>query len=387
MTTARHDMFDEPYMPTNVFIALFVTALAVIGVPAYVYYNGVTGYEVAAYIFYHMVPGYAITAGYHRMFSHQAYKAHWSVRLAYAIFGAAAVQNSILAWSRHHRVHHKFVDDPVKDPYPITRGFLHAHIGWVLKKQNHNPEMDHVNLRDLYKDPIVMWQHKYYWYIVFVMNVIIPVGLGLLVGRPLGMFMFATVLRLFVVENIMFSTNSLCHMWGKRPYTDANSATDSHLMGLFLLGEGYHNFHHRFEYDYRNGHHWYDLDSTKWLIAGLAKLGLVTDLRRATTLQINNAVTSMAMKRADKKLSRYENWATVQTQLEELRAKMLEKISHWEDMKEQMQAMLAEKREETSAKLDDMKAKLEDAQAQWMEAREQFRQQLRMAFSQVPAAA
>jgi len=382
MTAASQHTYDEPYKPINVFIVFLVCAAALVGVPVYVYFNGITGYEVAAYIFFHMVPGLSITAGYHRLFSHQAYSAHWSVRLFFAIFGAAAIQNSILAWSRHHRVHHRFVDDPVKDPYSIKRGFLHAHIGWVLKDQVKNPELERVNLRDLENDPIVMWQHKYYWYIVIATNIVLPLALGALVGRPLGVFMFATVLRLFVVENIIFSTNSFCHMWGKRPYTDANTARDSHLMGIFLLGEGYHNFHHRFEYDYRNGHHWYDIDLTKWVIAALGAIGLTYNLRRASALQIHNAVTSMALKNADKKLENCDNWAHARMQLEELRTRMLEKISDWEDTKEQLHAMLAEKRSETSAKVEELKARMEDSRKQWMEAREQFRAQLSAAFQQ-----
>lgn len=386
MTAAVPHTFDEPYLPRNVIIAFAVAAAALIGVPVYVYYNGITGYEVAAYLFYHLVPGFSITAGYHRLFSHRAYQAHWAVRLFFAFWGAAAVQNSILAWSQHHRVHHKFVDDPVKDPYPVTRGLLHAHIGWVLKKQNHNPELDRINLNDLQNDWVVRWQHTYYWPLVMLTNVIIPVGLGYLVDRPLGMFMFATVLRLFIVENIMFSTNSLCHWIGRQPYTDQNSARDSHVLGFFLLGEGYHNYHHRFEYDYRNGYNWYELDPSKWLIAGLAWLGLTSHLKRASTSQVANAMSLMAMKRAEKRLSSRAEWETTKARLEEYRQSMLEKVRELEDLLEHTKADLNARHPEAAARLAALKARIDEARVQFQQARDEWRAQLRLAF-QAPATA
>src|SRR5690606_25289735 len=176
----------------------------------------VTTFEIWLAISYWVISGLGITAGYHRLFSHRTYEAHWTVRLFMAIAGAAAVQNSILYWSALHRIHHRHVDDPHQDPYPITRGFLYAHIGWLLTRLDHI-QLDFKNVAYLQKDWVVRCQHKYYWYIHLSTKVIVPLAIGFAVGRPLGVFVIAVVLRLFVVENVVVAVNSLCHFWGRQP--------------------------------------------------------------------------------------------------------------------------------------------------------------------------
>ncbi len=112
-------------------------------------------------MFFLFACGISITAGYHRLWSHRAYGAHWSVRLFFMIFGAMALQNSILIWGSQHRTHHRFVDDVDKDPYSAKRGFWFSHMGWILRNYP-SGRNDFTNARDLERDPIVMFQHRYY---------------------------------------------------------------------------------------------------------------------------------------------------------------------------------------------------------------------------------
>lgn len=226
--------------------------------------------------------GLSITGGYHRLFSHGAYRAHWLVRAFYLLFGAASVQNSALSWSRDHRVHHAHTDQD-DDPYDIRRGFLWAHIAWVVHRA---PERPPTSTADLEKDPLVMFQHRYYVPLALLFGAILPAAFGACWGDALGTLLVAGFLRLVVQWHATFSINSLTHTFGSRPYNTRSSARDSFWVALVTFGEGYHNFHHRFQADYRNGVRWYHFDPTKWWIWTLAKCGLTSNLRRVPPEQI-----------------------------------------------------------------------------------------------------
>jgi len=96
-------------------------------------------------------------------------------------------------------------------------------------------------------------------------------------------------------------------MWGSRPYTDENSARDNGIIALFTFGEGYHNFHHIFEYDYRNGIQWWHFDPTKWLIKSLSWFKLTSNLRKAPEERIEKAKLQMQLKYAKKTLVKLPN--------------------------------------------------------------------------------
>ena len=231
--------------------------------------------------------GLSITGGYHRLFSHPTYKAAWPLRLFYALFGAASVQNSAIKWSSDHRRHHGKVDT-YADPYNINEGFWWAHIGWVLHKLAQPRVLDNVN--DLKKDPILRFQHKYYVPLAVVFGGLLPWGLGFLWGDPVGALLVAGFTRLMIQYHATFAVNSVAHYIGKRPYSDKSSARDSFITAIITLGEGYHNFHHSFQLDYRNGVRWWQLDPTKWFVWTMSKVGVTSDLRRVSNERIEAAL-------------------------------------------------------------------------------------------------
>jgi stearoyl-CoA desaturase (delta-9 desaturase) len=257
--------------------------------------------EIGAAIFLFYFTGMSITAGYHRLWSHKTYSAHPIVRFILAVGGAMTLQNSILHWSSDHRVHHKHVDIDDADPYSASKGFWFSHIGWMLREYQATRYADYSNCKDLQKDKIVMWQHKYYLPIVLVSNFGICILLGWLNGDILGMVLLAGVTRLVLVHHVTFFINSLAHMWGSRPFTDKNSARDNGILAFFTFGEGYHNFHHIFEYDYRNGVKWWQFDPTKWMIKGLSYVGLTNNLRTCPEERIEKAKLEMQLKYAHDK--------------------------------------------------------------------------------------
>jgi len=271
--------FDKVNWTTSSFL-IGTLVLALTAVPWYLWTFGVDWVQVSLFIFLFLATGFSITLGYHRLFSHRTFSAHWSVRLFTILFGAAAFENSVLLWACEHRRHHKHVDHD-EDPYAISKGFFHAHIGWLLFKINPDPPFD--NVTDLQRDKIVAWQHRYIHLIAVTVSFIIPTLIGFLwngwVGA-LGAFLLAGVARVVVVQHCTFFINSLCHCMGNQPYSKRCSARDSWILALFTFGEGYHNYHHEFQHDYRNGVKPWQFDPTKWIIWTLNKLGLAKNLRR-----------------------------------------------------------------------------------------------------------
>lgn len=247
--------------------------------------------------------GMSITGGYHRLWAHRAYEAHWTLRILYMLFGGMAFQNSILNWAAQHRVHHRYVDDVDHDPYSIKRGFWFAHMGWMLRNYP-SGELDFSNARDLEQDPIVMFQHRHYLVIALGMNFGLPMLLGWACGDPLGFLLIAGLLRLVLSHHVTFFINSLAHYWGRRPYTTQNTARDNDLIALITYGEGYHNYHHLFQWDYRNGVRWWQFDPTKWMIAALSWTRLTRNLRRAPEFKIQRAMLQRQFERAQACLQR-----------------------------------------------------------------------------------
>ena len=275
----RHIPFDKVNWPTSSFlIGTFFMSLTL--VPAYIWCFGLDWFHVALFLVMFFAVGFSITLGYHRLYSHLTFQAHWSVRLFTLIFGAAAFENSVLLWACEHRAHHKHVDDE-DDPYNIREGLFQAHVGWLLFKLKPPPPFD--NVIDLQKDELVMWQHKYIHWIGATVAFALPAAIGYAWGgwtAALGGFLIAGVARVVAVQHCTFCINSLCHYIGKQTYSSRCSARDSWLMSLVTFGEGYHNYHHEFPYDYRNGVKPWQFDPTKWIIWTLSKIGLAKKLRR-----------------------------------------------------------------------------------------------------------
>jgi stearoyl-CoA desaturase (delta-9 desaturase) len=295
MRATSWDAVSRNWVTTGMFVVTF--AVAVIAVP---WYGIVHGYHAAAWLWFVLLlgaNGMSITCGYHRLFAHGAYDAHPLLKIPYLLFGAMALQNSVMVWAANHRVHHKQIDDPQLDPYCAKRGFWFSHIGWMLKNYP-SGEADLSVVRDLERDRLVRWQHQYYLPLALGMNFGLPIALGFLYGDVWGMFLLAGILRLVASHHFTFFINSLAHMWGVQPYTDDNTARDNGVVSVLTYGEGYHNFHHMFAHDYRNGVRWWQWDPSKWFIAAMSWLGLARNLRKVPWFKIQRAMLDTQFRRA-----------------------------------------------------------------------------------------
>jgi len=257
-------------------------------------------------LFYFAFSGLGITAGYHRLFSHRAYQANWITRFAFMLAGSSALEGSIKWWCGGHRIHHRYTDTP-KDPYNAHGGFWYAHIGWMLIKPDPK-QFTKSDIRDLNADPIVRWQHTYYLFIGPFMAFVLPTLVaGIFWGDWLGGYFYAGALRLVATHHTTFCVNSVAHFLGEASFDDERSPRDHILTAFLTFGEGYHNFHHEFPNDYRNGIRFWDYDPTKWLILALYHIGFASGLKEFPDNEIKRGVIWMKEKKLEalKKQVRY----------------------------------------------------------------------------------
>ena len=283
-------------------------ALTLTAVPLYLWNFGLNWFQVILFVTMFYATGMSITLGYHRLFSHNTFKAKWPVKLFTLLFGAAAFENSVLMWASEHRDHHKHVDHD-DDPYAISKGFFFAHIGWLLFKLN--PEEGHrVSERgrppegqdgDVAGQVRPVDRRRGRLRVPGAARLRLPAHLG---RCPVGGFLFGGVARVVAVQHCTFFINSACHTFGNQPYSVRCSARDSWLMAFFTFGEGYHNYHHEFQHDYRNGVKPWQWDPTKWAIWLFAKLGLTDNLRRVPSEKIILAQIIEAQRTLEEKLAK-----------------------------------------------------------------------------------
>lgn len=355
------------------------TVTALITVPWYGLENGYSGGLWIGFIALMIWNGLSITAGYHRLFAHKSYDAHPIVRLLFALGGALAVQNSIKTWCSNHRNHHRYVDDNQGDPYCARKGLWFSHIGWMLADYPASAVTEG-NVKDLMEDPIVRFQDKHYWSLAFSLNVLLTLVLGWMLGDAIGGLLLMGFLRLVLCHHTTFLINSLAHAWGSQPYSDENTARDNPVIALLTYGEGYHNFHHAFQWDYRNGLRWYQFDPTKWLIRTLSLIGLAGNLKRVAPEKIEKSIASMQLKRATNGLlarrrNDAEEWIA---QLEKEYNELVDSINAWaacrQEWLETKRASLAQKWDvnEMRLKLRSMEASLELQRYRWQMLTAQF---------------
>lgn len=302
-------------------------ALLLIGLPFYYYFNrpSLALYAIAFVLLY--IAGMSVTTGYHRYFSHRTYKAHPVVETFLLFFGSMAIQSSALRWSHDHRLHHAHVDTD-DDPYSINKGFWYAHFFWMLRKA---PPINKTLVSDLLQNPRVVLQDRFIALFMFGSNALVWLLVGWLFHDFLGAFVITVALRVFVLHHLTWFINSLAHTWGDKPFCQEQTAVNNHILSLLTFGEGYHNYHHVFAKDYRNGVRWFHFDPSKWLIWMLSKLGLTRDLRRVDKLTIQKRIVTERKALLIEKVRKlnYIKQADLEQEIETISNKMVEKLTSW----------------------------------------------------------
>jgi stearoyl-CoA desaturase (delta-9 desaturase) len=367
---------------------IFLTVTPILGVGgtlAYALVNGVLWWQPVLLLISYLLVGLSITVGYHRYFSHRAYETHPVIESILLFFGAWAFENSALKWSNDHRNHHRFVDTD-KDPYNIKKGGWWAHIFWVFYD---DPEgYDFSPSPDLLANPRVMWQHKYHALIAVIFGLGLPTLVGALFGHPLAGLLWGGLLRVVIIHHTTFFVNSLAHLYGSRPYTDLETARDNFLVALVTNGEGYHNFHHKFPSDYRNGIKWYQFDPGKWIIQGMHAVGLVRNRLVTPQAQIEKAKWTVASRRAETRMhhASVELRDAIQGRLEKARLAIERAAALWNEALAHRRARMAEGKKPAAAWKEAWRHRVADYRAHLKQAREEKREALKM-LARLPAAA
>lgn len=250
--------------------------LVLIGLPWYALTHvlplGMIGWAIAL-VFLTLI---SVTTTYHRLYSHKTFTLNTGAQAVLLFFSTLALQNSVLVWAHEHRRHHAHVDTD-QDPYSIKKGFWYAHMLWMFKKSK---GVDESLIKDLTPNPLLRFQHKYYLLLAISTNAVVWAFFGWVYDNYMASFFLIMWGRLFFSHHITWMINSAAHTWGTKQFSKEHSAADNYVLSIITCGEGYHNYHHTFPSDYRNGVHWYQFDTTKWLIWTLHKCGFATDLKR-----------------------------------------------------------------------------------------------------------
>ena len=214
-----------------------------------------------------IIPG--VTIGYHRMLTHRSFRPHPVVKAIFLILGSMSAQGPAIEWAASHLKHHALADRE-GDPHSPLDGFFHAHMGWLF-----NGMADpNVYCRHLVKDRIVVFISYTFWVWV-ALSFVIPFMIGGLTGLLWGGFV-----RIFLLQHVTFSVNSICHMFGKREFETRDQSHNEWIVGLLAFGEGWHNNHHAFPRSAFQGFHWWQLDFSGYIIWALERLGLAHDVYR-----------------------------------------------------------------------------------------------------------
>ncbi len=233
-------------------------------------YTGVDATDVALCLGAFWVRMFGITGAFHRYFSHRTYKTSRAFQFVLAWVGTSAVQKGPLWWAGVHRLHHRYSDTP-DDPHSPREGFWHAHQGWIFNGRWDDTRTDLV--RDLAKYPELVWVNKYH----FVPPILWAVACTLIGG--FSGLIWGTVISTVILWHATYSINSLAHRIGRPRYETGDDSKNSWLLALLTLGEGWHNNHHFHQSSTRQGFYWWEIDITYYALLGLAKVGLVWDLK------------------------------------------------------------------------------------------------------------
>lgn len=312
-----------------------------ISFPIYLFYNTPSLGMILFSVVLLYLTGLSITAGYHRLYSHRTYKANRIVEMFVLFFGAMAGQGSALRWSFDHRLHHAHVDTD-EDPYSIKKGFWYAHFSWILEKPR---TIDSKVVPDLLKNKLVAFQHRFAELLMLTTNFIAFLIAGAIFNDYLGAFFIALWARLFSLHHFTWFINSLAHVWGEKPFSQEQSAVDNYVLSFLTFGEGYHNYHHTFANDYRNGIRWFHFDPTKWLIWSLNKLGLAWDLKRMNKDAIKRKIVLEHKNLLLEQVKKYLNVKTeeIEKQVNEISERIVNKLSTFSQLKERYRQIKKER--------------------------------------------
>jgi stearoyl-CoA desaturase (Delta-9 desaturase) len=253
-------------------VVVVLPFLATLFAIALLWQRAVNWTDIALLITFDVIAGLGVTIGYHRMLTHRSFQPHPIVKFIFLAFGSMAVEGPALEWAATHIKHHAH-SDREGDPHSPVEGFWHAHLGWMFRINDADPN---VYCRNLVKDPMVVFMSS-----TFFLWVILSLAIPFAIGGWTGL-LWGGLVRIFFTHHITWSVNSVCHTFGKREFETRDRSRNEWVVGLLGFGEGWHNNHHAFPRSAFHGLHWWQFDLSGYVIWTLERVGLVHDVYRVS---------------------------------------------------------------------------------------------------------
>ncbi len=252
-----------------------------------------------------------VTIGYHRLCTHKSFATPAAIRYLFAVAGSMAVQGPVIRWCAEHRKHHQH-SDTSQDPHSphmsargswgegfraTLRGAYHAHIGWLFTA--HSRGLGRY-AADLQADPVLVMADRQFTSWVVAGMVLPAILCGVISmswwGALLG-FLWGGLVRVMVVHHVTWSVNSICHLWGTRPFRSGDESRNNALVAFFSLGEGWHNNHHAFPASARHGLRWWEVDVSYLIIRLMALVGLARNVRVPSRARVHGTLRRRSARR------------------------------------------------------------------------------------------
>jgi stearoyl-CoA desaturase (delta-9 desaturase) len=273
----------------TVLTGVLVPLLGLVAAAALAWGYGLFGWaDLALLLGMYLLVMLGVTVGFHRLFTHRAFESARPVQFLLGVLGSMAFQGPLFEWVGRHRLHHQHSDrdgDPHSPHAPRRAGlwgrfraFWHAHIGWALAPDppdlaRYAPDLGKSRMLRVVNDLFPLWA---------ALGLLIPAGIGYALGGWWGAltgFLWGGLVRVFLGHHVTWSVNSVCHLWGSRPYKSGDESRNNAVVGLLALGEGWHNNHHAFPSSARFGHRWWQVDVGYYLVRLLGLVGLAWNVR------------------------------------------------------------------------------------------------------------
>ncbi len=375
--TAEPSTATPPHVlrPTAIAGFLLVHVAAVVGAVLV----GFSWAGVALCVASYYLRMFAITAGFHRYFSHRAYRLSRVPQFLLAFLGQTAAQKGVLWWASNHRHHHKYSDRPEDIHSPVQNGFWWSHIGWILSGLY--DETDYSRIPDLAKFPDLRWLDRNQYFATMVYATVLYLGFGW-TGLVYGYFL-STVL----LWHGTFTINSVMHLFGRRVFPTVDQSRNSMIFALVTMGEGWHNNHHFYPSSAAQGFTWWQVDMSFYVLWLGEKIGLVKGLRRAPSLAVTEALAlartkldatvqtisqSMSDDPLDQLAARWDGIRdaariTTYQALSDLEAARLRAVQRLEILQADYAAALARAEAAASQRLEELKAEIEKTRRELFE--------------------
>ena len=299
MANPRLKQIQSNFGWAAVLIPFFGSVLAI----SLIFHTGIDPIAIWLSIAMYVLTTLGLEMGFHRHFSHCAFQTTPAIRVLLAILGSMAGVGHIIHWVSHHRGHHQSSDCP-GDPHSphvhatgqkltAFRGLWHAHIGWFFESDFPNVLLT----KDLLRDPMIVKVNQLYLFWV-ILGFAIPAALGgVLTGTWMGVLqglLWGGFVRVFLAHHAFWSINSICHVYGNRPFNTGDRSTNNIWLAIPTMGESWHNNHHAFSNSAIVGLNWWQIDPSAWVIRGLKILGLVWEVKAPSAAAIESKKAKVA---------------------------------------------------------------------------------------------